>query len=145
MNPKGKYKMSISGLWVCLIEGVRLIGGLLNRGFTGCLPFTRAKPVIHGLGNWTQNTGLVNFILESRFHLYKSVPFTWKRPPRPETGIKDGLEEMEQKFLLGIFCLENSTTFSDVPLLLEIFCWNDPKRRVPFTFQLDFVNGKQPL
>ena len=65
MNPKGKYKMSISGLRVCLIEGVRLIGGLLNRGFTGCLPFTRAKPVIHGLGNCTQNTGLVNFILES--------------------------------------------------------------------------------
>ena len=66
MNPKGKYKMSISGLRVCLIEGVRLIGGLLNRGFTGCLPFTWAKPVIHGLGNWMQNTGLViNFILES--------------------------------------------------------------------------------
>ena len=52
---------------------------------------------------------------------------------------------MEQKFLLGIFCLENRTTFSDVPLLLEIFRWNDPKRCVPFTFQLDFVNGKQPL
>ena len=31
MNPKGKYKMSISGLRVCLIEGVRLIGGLLKR------------------------------------------------------------------------------------------------------------------
>ena len=39
----------------------------------------------------------------------------------------------------------------DFPLLPEIFRWNDPKSRVPFTFQPDFpenfvnsVNGKQP-
>ena len=39
------------------------------------------------------------------------------------------------------------STFSDAPLLPEIFCWNDPKSLVPFTFRLDFpetfVNGKQ--
>ena len=41
------------------------------------------------------------------------------------------------------FCWEytvqkNRTTFPDVPLLPEISRWNDPKSRVPFTFQLDF-------
>ena len=40
-----------------------------------------------------------------------------------------------------------TTTFSDVPLLPEIFYWNDPKSPVPFTLQPDFpetfVNGKQ--
>ena len=30
--------------------------------------------------------------------LYKSVPVTEKRPRRSETGIKDGLEEMEHEF-----------------------------------------------
>ena len=44
---------------------------------------------------------------------------------------------------------KNTTNFSDVPLPPEIFfCWNDPKSRVPFAFQLDFLepfeNGKQP-
>ena len=34
-------------------------------------------------------------------HLYKSVPFTEKRLQKPETGIKDGFEEMEQEFPLG--------------------------------------------
>ena len=38
------------------------------------------------------------------------------------------------------FCLEDSirknrTTFSDVPLLPDIFRWNDPKSRVPYIFQ----------
>ena len=43
-----------------------------------------------------------------------------------------------------------TTTFSDVPLLLEIFCWNDPKSRFNFHLisnqisQKLFVNGKQP-
>ena len=36
-------------------------------------------------------------------HLNKSVPFTEKRPRRPETSIEDGFEEMEHSFLFGIF------------------------------------------
>ena len=40
------------------------------------------------------------------YHLYESVPFTEKRPRRPETGINDGFEEMEHEFLFGIFCPE---------------------------------------
>ena len=63
------------------------------------------------------------------YHLCKSVPFTGKRPRRPETGIKDGLEEMEGEFWLGIFRpKKKSITFSDVPLLPDIFRWNDPKK-----------------
>ena len=51
----------------------------------------------------------------------------------PETGIKDGFEEMKKKTHTNI-----RTTFSDVPLFPEIFCWNDPKSFVPFTFQPNF-------
>ena len=43
----------------------------------------------------------------------------------------------------------NRSTFSDVPLLSEVFRWKDPKSRGSFTFQQDFqehfVNGKRPL
>ena len=46
---------------------------------------------------------------------------------RLETGIKDGFEEMEHEFPLGIFRPETDrTTFSDVPLLPEIFRWIAP-------------------
>lgn len=43
---------------------------------------------------------------------------------------------------------KNRTIFSDVSSLPEIFRWNDPKSRVPFTFQPEFPetfsrNGKQ--
>ena len=33
---------------------------------------------------------------------------------------------------------KNRTAFLDVPSLLEIFHWNDPKSRVPFTFKPNF-------
>ena len=46
---------------------------------------------------------------------------------------------MEHEFLFGIFHPEKQATFSDVSLLLEIFRWNDPKSRVPFTFQPGFT------
>ena len=79
-----------------------------------------------------QDWGILS--LNRVYHLYKSVPFTKKRPQRRETGIKDGWMN---------FCLEDSirknrTTFSDVPLLPEIFRWNDPKSRVTYIFQPDF-------
>ena len=79
------------------------------------------------------------------YHLYKSVPFTKKRPQIAWTSIKDGFEEMEQEFPFGIFRPEEQDcTFSDVPLLLEIFLWNDPKSCVLFTFHvwLDFREYK---
>ena len=48
---------------------------------------------------------VVNFVPESRLPLilYNSVPFTEKRPRKPETGIKDGFEEIEPEFQLRTF------------------------------------------
>ena len=40
---------------------------------------------------------------------------------------------MEHKFQLGSFHRENRTTF--VPLFPEMFQWDEPKSRVPFTSQ----------
>ena len=58
---------------------------------------------------------------------------------RLETGIKDGFEEMEHDFPAWNLCPEtHRTTFSDVPLLPEIFRSIAPKRGVPITFQRDF-------
>ena len=71
--------------------------------------------------------------------MYESVPFTGKRPQRPETGIKDGFEEMEHEFLFGIFRPEKKQEYFFRFLLLpEIFRWNDQKSHVPFTFQPEF-------
>ena len=69
--------------------------------------------------------------------MYKSVPFTEKRPRSPETGIKDGFDEIERDFLLKHSVRKNRITFSGVPMLPEIFRWKDPKRRVLFTFPTD--------
>ena len=120
MNPKGKYKMSISGLRVCLIEGVRLIGGLLNRGFTGCLPFTWAKPVIHSLGNWTQNTGLVNFIPESRFNTICTNQF--HLPENDHQGLKL-VSKMALKKWNRNFCLEYSVRKTGLPFQMFRCSW----------------------
>ena len=88
--------------------------------------------------NGGQNSEWVNLIAEvaftictNHFHLPK------KRSPKPETGIKHGFEQMEQRFPCGILRPEYRTTFSGLPLLPEIFRWNDPKDRVTFTFQQD--------
>ena len=48
------------------------------------------------------------------YHLHKSIPFTDKPPRKPETEIKDGFEQMKHD-------RENRTTFSDIPLLPEMF------------------------
>ena len=55
---------------------------------------------------------------------------------------------MEHQFRIGIFHPDiQDLTFSDVPLLPEIFLWNNRKSRVPFTSQPDFQESfcKQPL
>ena len=80
--------------------------------------------------NCKENSGLVNFVLESRlsftnqFHLQK-------RPRRPETGIKDGFEEMENKFPRLLF---------QMPFRCSRKCSAGMARncRVPFTSQPDF-------
>ena len=130
---------------------------LINGCVIGCLPFSMGKPVAPRLYISPRNR---------IYHLYESVPFIGKRPQRPETGIKDGLKKwnMGQLYFqdlpvynklnissakvgkknrhplpFEIFRPKNRTSFSDVPLLLEIFRWNeDPKSRLPCTFQQNF-------
>ena len=74
------------------------------------------------VGSGFGSAGLSSFVPESGVcRLYKSVPFTEKRPQIPETGMKDGFEEIEHEFsflpvehsvgekqdyLLGCFSLE---------------------------------------
>ena len=63
-------------------------------------------------------------------------------PENDREGLKP-VSKMTLKKLNTKFCLEypvrkNRTTLTDVPLLLEIFRWNDQKSHVPFTFQPDF-------
>ena len=62
--------------------------------------------------------------------------------------IKDGFEEMEHKFLFGTFSPENRITFSDDPMLPEMFHSNDSKTScsIDFSnpiFRTTFINGKQ--
>ena len=130
---------------------------LINGCVIGCLPFSMGKPVAPRLYISPRNR---------IYHLYESVPFIGKRPQRPETGIKDGLKKWKMGQLyfqdlpiynklnissakvgkknrhplpFEIFRPKNRTSFSDVPLLLEIFRWNeDPKSCLPFTFQQNF-------
>ena len=56
---------------------------------------------------------------------------------------------MKHEFLLGMFHPEKQATFSVVSLLPEIFRCNDPRSRVPFTFQPGFTetfwHGKQSI
>ena len=66
-----------------------------------------------------------------------SVPFTGKRPRRPETGIKDGFEEMEHEFPHGILRPEKSKLFR-CSVTAGNFPLERPKSRVLFTFQPDF-------
>ena len=77
-----------------------------------------------------KTSGLVSFVPESRlpFVQIKSVRFTGKRPRRAETGIKlKAWKKWNANFRLEYSVRKNRTAFSDVPLLPEIFCWNDPK------------------
>ena len=69
---------------------------------------------------------------------FEKIKLPKKRPRRPEPGIKDGFEEIEHVFPLGIFRPENRTTFSDVPLLPEIYRWNDPMTNEAFSLPPDF-------
>ena len=79
--------------------------------------------------NGKQNSELAKFNTLNRIYiLHKSVPFTEKRLRKLDTGLKGGFKEMEHQFRIGIFRPDiQDLTFSDVPLLPEIFLWNDQK------------------
>ena len=62
--------------------------------------------------NGKQNSGLINFVLESHLPFVQISSTCQKWPQRPETGIRDGFEEMEL-----IIVRKSTTTFSDALLL----------------------------
>ena len=71
-------------------------------------------------------------------YLHKSFPFPEKRPRWPETGIKDGFEEMEHEFLFGKFRPEMQANLVRC-LLRQSFLSERPKKSC--TMILYFPNG----
>ena len=109
----------------------------------GCLPFAWADRSIGPRFRQMvrKNSGLVSFVPESRlpFVQIKSVRFTGKRPRRAETGIKlKAWKKWNANFRLEYSFRKNRTSFSDVPLLPEISCWNDPKKACSIYFPTGF-------
>ena len=102
--------------------------------YSACLPFTWPNGWSKVWGNGTKNSALVNefrpgiafTICTNHFHLPKND--------------REGLKLVSKMALMKWKKKRTNirTTFSDVPLLPEIFCWNDPKSFVPFTFQPNF-------
>ena len=96
----------------------------------GCLPFTLANRSVHGLGKW--------FVPELRLPLFCTNQF--QLPKNGREGLKlvskMAVKKWNTNFRSSV--RKNRTTFSDVPLLPDIFRWDNPKSRVPFTFQTDF-------
>ena len=99
--------------------------------------------------NGTQNSGLVNFVPESRLPFVQISSIFQKRPRRPEPGFKDGFEDMEHEFQFGIFRPEKtgppfqmfccSRKFSDRTTQKVVF--HLLSNRI---FRKILVNGKQP-
>ena len=67
-----------------------------------CLPFTQHWQTVRFTvwANGKRNSGLVNFVPESFAFIIQISSTCQKRPQRPETGMKDGLIEMEHGFPL---------------------------------------------
>ena len=94
---------------------------------------------VHGVGKWFAKfrngkfrPGIAFTICTNQFHL----------PENGREGLKliskMALKKWNTNFRLEYSIRKKRTTFSDVPLLLEIFCWEDPKSPVSFTFQPEF-------
>ena len=91
---------------------------------------------------------MVRKVQDCKFRPGIGIAFTicTKQIHLPENG-REGLKlvlNMTLKKWITSFRLEysirkNRTTFSHVPLLPEIFHWEDPKSRAPFTFEPDFL------
>ena len=82
----------------------------------------------------------LSLVLKAKFFGTRKwpLPFTGKRPRSLKPVSKMTLKKLNTKFCLEYPVRKNRTTLTDVPLLLEIFRWNDQKNHVPFTFQPDF-------
>ena len=58
-----------------------------------------------------QNSRQINFVPDSRLPFAQISSIYRKRPRKPETGIKDGFEEMEHEFPFGTFRSEKQDYF----------------------------------
>ena len=106
----------------------------------GCLPL-RGKP-IGPRANGTQNSELVNFVPSIAFTISTIRTNQFHLPKNGREGLKlvsrMASKKWNTNFHLEYSTRKNRTTFSDVPLISEIFFREHPKSRFPFTFQPDF-------
>ena len=98
-----------------------------------------ANRSVYGLGKWYAkfrtgkfSSGIAFTICTDQFHLTENGREGLKLVS------KMALRKWNTNFRLEYFVRKNRTTFADVPLLPKIFHWEDPKSRVPFTFEPDF-------
>ena len=82
--------------------------------------------------DWWILSGIAFIICANQLHLPKNDREGLK------LFLKMALNKCNTNFRLEYSVRKNRTTFSDVPLLQEIFRWNDPKCHVPFSFLTDF-------
>ena len=66
------------------------------------------------------------------------IPFTGKRPRRPETGIKDDFEEIEHEVLFGIFRPEKQDYFYRCSVPPGNFPLERPKKACSIYFPTGF-------
>ena len=84
--------------------------------------------------NGNQSLGLVNVLAESRLPFVQISYICWKTATKAWNWYKRWLWRNGT----WIPYRKNRTIFSEIPLLPEIFRWNDPESRTQFTFQPDF-------
>jgi len=107
--------------------------------FRGCLLFAWVNRSVYGSGKWYAKFRTGKFPSRNRvYHLYESVPFTGKWPRSPETGVKDGFEEMEHEFLFGIFRPEKQDYLFRRSVAPGNFPLERPKRSCSIYFPTGF-------
>ena len=106
---------------------------------SGCSPFTWVNRSVYGLGKWYAkfrtgkfSSGIAFTICTDQFHLTENGREGLKLVS------KMALRKWNTNFRLEYFVRKNRTTFSDVPLLPEIFRWEDPKKSCSIHFRTGF-------
>lgn len=132
MVVSGKFGWKLKGTWLLGRWSSGKVSVHVATEHPSCIPIYLGKPV--GPWFWQMISKIQDWWILSRnhgYHLYKSVPFTQKRPQMPETGIKGGLEDSIQKK-------------QDYPFRCYVTLGNFPPKRpakscVPYIFQPDFL------
>ena len=89
--------------------------------------------------NGEQNSGKVNFVADSSLPFVQISFIYRKTAAKAWNWYQRWLwSKWKTNFRLEHSVLKNRTAFSEVPLLLENFYWNDPNGLVPFILQPDF-------